>query len=357
MVPGIDVPYVVFEADVDNLATLLLRALDNAKHHSGAMIVGASGCGKSRGAYEVFRHICRRLSTLHVDYVTVNPPSDIDNPKDVGKADKYITQQLCNGLVANQVNGLAQVADDVSLKDIVGAVARRKLAKDDSNCAQTAVLVIHIDEFQNCDTGTIACLRAIRDCNLSQYYTINIDKTRTLVIPVISGLADRKVMATLARDGTVTDFMVHSVELHYFHKLEHSWALMYAAAIAALNSQRHSSIELWPVTDSIPTQKDLAATPALQILLRLVEDTSGWPMALVQLGARLGVRCMSGTMPWFTLSGLGEIEQQVEVMLKIRYKIESFKVVFGTSDGGMEKLLTLTLSPHSVSASSRCDKA
>lgn len=348
---GLKVDYVETDANLGALAEKLIKGLKGTKHHSGAMIVGASGTGKSRGAYEVFRYIksmaAARLPDVDiVDYVAVPPPpsgrSGINDPKDGVAAGKHIVRELCKRLVRNPAGLSVTVADDVDLESLIPYVARRTQHGSGSG-GRTNVLVVHIDEFQENEMGTIACLRAIRDCNVSLYYNKHDIHAKTLIIPILSGLVDRTVTSTLAQEGSISNFRMYDVELHYFRNLEQAWALMYAATIAATGCSERLK-DLPPLTKSLPSRHD---PPVLQTLRRLVEDTSGWPMALAQLGANVAVTLLLGVegKPWLTPDWLSTIEQLVERQLHEKYSVTHFKSAFDT---GLDKLLTLALSPHPV---------
>lgn len=140
---------------------------------------------------------------------------------------------------------------------------------------------------------------------------------------------------------------MYKIELHYICEMEQAWAMMYAALRATVKV-RNLPLML-PVASHLPTQKDLAASPAMQTLLRLVEDTSGWPMALIQLGARVGVLCLEQTPYHRRLEpdALANVELLVEACLAELYRLQTFNEVFNTS---VKKIVGLAISPHPVSA-------
>jgi hypothetical protein len=192
-----------------------------------------------------------------------------------------------------------------------------------------AALVLHIDEFQGNPLLTVLLLRAIRKFN-------EIGK-ETVILPVCTGLfaPDTEVlMAKYMSDLPVT------VSLHYLPP-DDAWEVVRNAFVAKCQASSRTDGHL-------PT--DINDAPAA--LRYLVEDTLGWALVAVQIGALLAFHIGHiSELHNLTASYLERIKAEIAAYLWSHYKPQSVKNAFATGEEGLQKLLVLAMSPHTVCCS------
>jgi hypothetical protein len=332
--PGAAVQYVPpsgFDEAYQHL-TAYLQGLKGLRAESKLFIDGARGCGKTRFGWELGRKLMADnelgLDTAH--YICLKLADLPDNLTDVSKASEALAQVLVTtglGIKYQQVR-----VQECTLADVVPYLARcGDMTK------RKAALVLHIDEFQGDPFLTVLLLRAIRQFNeLGEDVKIG-GKTVTKILPVCTGLfaPDTEVlMAKYMSDLPCT------VSLHYLTP-DDAWEVVRNAFDAKRQANSRTDGHL---------PADINDAPAA--LRYLVEDTLGWALVAVQIGALLAIHIDHiSELHDLTAAYLERVETAIDEYLWAHYPPHSFRNAFGTGIEGLQKLLVLAMSPHSVCCS------
>jgi hypothetical protein len=204
-----------------------------------------------------------------------------------------------------------------------------------ANPNQRRALVLHLDEFQENPAAVAAMLRAVRDFNAS-------DMRHLVVLPVMTGLVADPTTQRLTGFG-VSRMSYITYHLTYFGAahVEMTWQLVKNAA-AALNNRWLAGISV------------LKAAPRL--LRYLVEDTFGWQVAAVFLGAAIA-RVLtvpparnpaeSAAATAARMIGIwSAVECAYVDYVRALYQASHFEAALKIESS--RKLLLLALSPHKV---------
>jgi len=325
------VPPVIFDdAYIDFTFDLTVYAdVESQKTLRNVFIDGASGSGKTRFGYELYKRLARekqadkagQLKTDFVSYAMITmPPNNTIDPMDTEGAGRILAQ-----LLIRQYTKLQEVVlhDHFTLSDAINCLARRQLTPEQrANPHFRVALVLHIDEFQISPNLAAAMLRAIRDKNKSTA------STRMLILPVLTGLYSSQTTSILGPyEISGVQSRIHRLNFFKSKDLASVWNIVRSAA--KVNNQHLI----------LPARLE-DQPPFLQYL---VEDVRGWPVAAVQLGGVLGL--LSLTQEW-TYKGL---EATFLKVMTEKYSRGVFARALGVSETtGLQKLFLLALSPHKV---------
>ena len=310
-----------------------------SKEFRFCLIDGASGSGKTRLGYELFRKLRGMKDRFHLahvaySYFLIKDAIDIADPRDTRAAELVLRQHL----IASHCQSPEEMDARVSFRDIVraAAVAASPVAFAEAKCV---ALVVHLDEMQRAPKLTAAMLRVMRDFNMDEALRGKL----TLLLPVATGLVADDVNSFIT---DVTGSLAIRYLLPYFDVLDDAmpatWRLVQAAARPALDQF-----------------KELQDAPKL--LQLLVRSTAGWPFAAAQLGVS-AVIFFNAERPEFddllhgnsrsqrARSLLIEIQSHYTVGVRAWYSCTSLLTSLELAIGGegAHKLRCLLLSPHSV---------
>jgi len=301
------------------------------------VIDGASGCGKTRIGWELFKQLRHDygVGAIQYHYLQFIDWVTIANDHDTSGADKVLKQSLLAGAQVIADNSAVSGRVDISklhLANILDACIPPR-----PEVTSQRALVLHIDEFQDHVLETTAILRKVRDYNSSRG-----GGSEVLLLPVLTGLIANPMTTALAQDG-VSGMRLTPVRLQYFgHDMDRNWRLV-TNVMAALKS---------PHLASYPTFCD---APAL--LQQLVEDTFGWPIALLLLASTIARFRVPQTnrsplltdavAATHTIGRWNDFEEEYLKSVAALYPSTLFTNALGLKEG--LKLLLLALSPHAVS--------
>jgi hypothetical protein len=260
------------------------------------------------------------LDTAH--YVCLKLEDLPSGLTDIREASEALAQALVT-------TGLGSEYQHVSVQECTLADVVPYLARCGDMTKRKAALVLHIDEFQDSPSLTVLLLRAIRKFN-------EIGK-ETVILPVCTGLFAPGIEVLMVKH--MSDLPV-IVSLHYLPP-DHAWEVVRNAFVAKCQASSRTDGHL-------PT--DINDAPAA--LRYLVEDTLGWALVAVQIGALLAFH-IGHILELHNLTAayLGRIETEIDAYLWSHYSPQSFKNAFGTGEEGLQKLLVLAMSPHTVCCS------
>jgi hypothetical protein len=284
---------------------------------------GASGSGKTRLGWELFKEVQRKAKDLglkHVSYGLVDaggPP--LSDPQATQYSADQAAAAVAQSLVRSYGVECTQVVLGRSLSLRQVAEAMMPAGSDDGKLYHS-VLVLHVDEFQKALRPVMTLLSFIREYNG--------EKPRVLILPVCTGLW---VDADVA-DEPSGEWVV--LRLNYLQDVDGAWMLVRHAAADATTEKR--VLELLAMQWQVP------------LLHYLVEDTLGWPMACVQLGVELAsylaglADCLAERL---TSSILQPVEERVFQVLQTYYHQTVQSAMGGLSMAGLRKLAAMAISP------------
>jgi hypothetical protein len=289
------------------------------------LIDGASGCGKTRMAVELYRKILKEAESMKltkVAYAFV----DMDIVDRAGSADdacksvlKVLMRSYTHGL--RDLDAFAKWLGSLTLEDLMSS-----LFPGDGRVA----LYLHVDEFQKNEKTMAFLLKAVKAYNGNQ-------PSRPILL-VGSGLYTNHRQLDLQSSSERYVF-----ELRYFdNALAYRLVREGAHAFVTPDGQEelpHFLCKLLPERD----------TDAPLLVRFLTEDTGGWALACVQLGVELAMS--NAAEP--NMLEMGLVETRVLDRLTFLYKQDILLSMSGLSSVGQAKLMLLALSPLSVSCHDR----
>lgn len=296
---------------------------------------GVSGSGKTRVGFELFKKLEQEKKTLgleNVRYAYIDARTGLRDTSNIFK------------VLLRRFGGLNNVEVSDHLKE---ALAAHILGLSEEG---RGVILLHIDEF----TADPAAVNAVLS-QLGEYQCLN--ARRALILPVCTGLyAGDGVLEHLPLTDTKT-----ILTMPYFPGYESTFALVRNAAKAwLLEPTRHSDAEqcflpAWLEKAGVRDhQADIAAKrsdedTAAMLVRYLVEDTAGWAMAAVQLGAHLAALSKQLDKGTPKRDDLGVVEERLRDQLAERYSLGVMKTQLGgVEDFGALKVAALALSPLAV---------
>jgi hypothetical protein len=287
-------------------------------------IDGASGSGKTRLGWELFNEVQRkatRLKLKHVSYAMV----DAEGPPLYGPVASQFSPEQAAAAVAQhlvQIYGVdckkAVLGPSVSLSDVVEAMMP---AESSAGELQRSALVLHVDEFQKSIASVLMLLAFIRLYNSRQ--------PQVLILPVCTGFwVDPDIADEPGGEKRV-------IRLNYLQNSDETWMLVQrAASIFCTNKQQ--LLELLSAA--------WAQQPA-PLLRYLVEDTLGWAIACVQLGAELALAFADQSGVSLQWNALQIVEMRVLRSLREYYSETVKDSMRRLSEAGLRKLAAMALSP------------
>lgn len=334
---GSHVNCVAPESSLERAVDVLLQPVHNAsepRQTRRLYVSGPSGSGKSRLGWEAYLEIKRQLSDFAVFYATCN----------LAEETLTSTAQVARHLVSSCAKRKATSPEDSTSVQLhpnsnftLDGVFRGWLAAQ-----SPAVLVLHLDEFQQNPELTLAIQKEAEDFNKRQ-------RGGCFVLPICTGLLAKGASALKDIDASDRSTLI---EMGFFSKGENSspdhaktWTVVRSAVRAVLGK------------DVLP--KSLDAVPFL--LRYLVEVLAGWPLGAVQLGGQLALSpVLRNAAKADTLAALSDVdfaacERGLDDVLRHLYGSTREKRVAPVTaladklgPEGMFKLMLLALSPFQV---------
>jgi hypothetical protein len=314
------------------------------------VVSGASGVGKSRFGYEIYRRTKKEKSELGlytVNYAVIN----ISRLATQGLTQLDVVQHLvrkhthCNG----KNNNSLQPSPRLNFEALVPILARGALGTVTNDSLEPrAGLVLHLDEFHHDPAMATMIMRAVES-----FTTAYLD---TKVVLVLTGLYTPVEVPSLRRLVSVGSRIV---PLGYFVEgnstdLHKTWELVRNA----VNDYGCSHHNLLPV--------EQAHLPSL--LSYLLEDIGGWAFGATLLGVELAstgsMSALSATckdadiaptrsqalmaLNGLTMGDFSRCEQNVYSMLRHKYRDSLELIKTKLKDAGTVKLIAFLLSPFRV---------
>ena len=305
--------------------------LRSQKEYTQLFVDGASGSGKTRMGWELYRRFAHevasgtdglRLCQTNVEsvsyaYVDITSDSIPEDAHDNREVRKWLAQ-----LIIKQLTGkVAAPGDSVTLR---GVLSHALNVRPEGN--KRGALILHIDNFHRNSKQTRRLL------SVTHHFT------RTCadmdILPVCTGLYTDSCYTFDASGGPC------HVALRFFRDLQKTWEIVHSAAFVVA-----ARGELPPILN---TYDVLSAHPIVRCL---VEDTGGWPIAAVHLGVNIIADYKKRKAELHsTPTNLFDIEASVVESLTKKYPRSTLLQTFGViSEFALFKVSTLALSPLSVS--------
>jgi hypothetical protein len=298
-------------------------------------IDGVSGSGKTRVGFELFKKLEQEQKTLgleNVCYAYIDADSELRDTSNIFE------------VLLRHFGGPDNVAVPNHLQE---ALTAHILGLSDEG---RGVILLHIDEFTANPAAVNAVLRQLKKYQFAK-------PRRALILPVCTGLyAGDGVLEHLPQTDTKT-----ILTMPYFPEYESTFALVRNAAKAWLqgptkrSNAEPSSLPAWlEKADMRDHQANIAAKrsdedTAAMLVSYLVEDTAGWAMAAVQLGAHLAALSQQLDNGTPKRDDLGVVEERLRDQLSERYSLDNMKTQLGgVQDFGALKVAALALSPLAV---------
>jgi hypothetical protein len=298
-------------------------------------IDGVSGSGKTRVGFELFKKLEQEKTTLSLEsvcYAYIDAKTGLSDTSDIFK------------VLLRRFGGLRNFEVPDHLEE---ALAAHILGLSDEG---RGVILLHIDEF----TADPAAVNAV--LNQLGEYQCNAPR-RALILPVCTGL--------YAGDGVLEHLPLTDTKriltMPYFRGYESTFALVRNAAQAWLQEPTRRSgaeqciLPAWLEKAGMRDhQANIAAKRgdediAAMLASYVVEDTAGWAMAAVQLGAHLAALSQDLDNRPPTRDNLGAVENKLRKQLAERYSLDVMKTQLGgVKDFGALKVAALALSPLAV---------
>lgn len=279
-------------------------------------IDGASGSGKTRIGYELFRKLQREASSLgltNVRYAYLNAGDLTEND-------------------TNIFSLLLRKFSERATDRVVPESLWEDVAKSMLNLAEGefGVVLVHLDEFSMKPKLVGELLNGLAAYHRSARHA--------LVLPVCTGLYTADALLDLPMTDTKT-----AITMPYLKDKARILQLVKNAARGWLAGERNDS-------DSV-TLPDWLEEPD-DLVHFLAEDTAGWPMAAVQLGAHLAAAGPQLPPGRPLRDVLEDVEEGYIKVLNERYNYKTMARAFGAaSQEAIKKLVALAMSPLKVRAS------
>ena len=321
---GLDIPFIKTDEFSDVYDKLVERLRDARPRSFYPIIIdGASGGGKSRLAVELFIEVRKNMEEFELQglvYVCVSAPTiDFLDGDSRAKA----VQGLINKVLETYAEGPNKsLGPTPTLETLVNSVF--------PDTEQRVALFLHLDEFQENEPATAAIIEEVNHYN-------HVHPRRPILL-VCSGLyaGHEKIKLQSSRERKLVE--VRYLNLSNAYQLTRAAAMLFREELESEGGFLSSKLLPEKMSD------------ANALVRYLVEDTGGWALACVQLGAELcsAARDMKKKED-VTLTRLVAVEQRVSNRLGEIYKTSMSAAVAGLSSAGFSKLLFLAMSPISVS--------
>ena len=291
-------------------------------------LTGASGGGKTRMGAELYLQVKRDQKRLALDdlaYMCVNMGTLQKTQGD--DIAPFFARVLADYALA--INRDDPLGSQPTFKALVDSIFPDKEKK--------AALFIQLDEFQKRERESEAII-----CAVTAYNERN---SRRPILLVGSGL-----YADLARLGLTASSERHKLEVRFLDAAKR-YALVRAAAktVCTEMTSRAPAVDMHYLEAALPEAREDAPL-AVQ---HLVDDTSGWALACVQLGVEMCL--VSDTVAEGLMTSkqdptlLAEVERAVTLRLADKYQWDAKDAIRDLTSAGFNKLLFLAMSPISVS--------
>lgn len=306
------------------------------KKHTVTFVEGASGCGKSRCGYELYRRLDQMKDRFSLGAVVYMPIKLAPAPvtESITEAHTLLARLFIDAASTKDLNtkSLAGSSPEETFENVVLDLVSFWRNKEGLSSGANACIVLQIDEFQKSPKTTANIIRCVRDINRK---LARRSPGRVAIIPVATGLVSKETFAE-ARDKNdpifdVTDMMAGRYELPYLPNSSSDDK----ARVQKLFNNTLEACGRSPMQETLPLQ--------LQMIL---DSCFGWPQAVVQLAGALDLLRKAHQ---FTRSEINwcDVEDSMLGCLEKFYNREQLVGSLG-SETAVRKLFYLAMSPFAV---------
>jgi len=308
---------------------------------------GATGCGKTRFGLELFKALHSEFPGygMHYAYIEFKQTlSDYSSAEPAKQENINLAEQelLTNLQPAGQSFSLDYILNHLDPTPTKEPMTNMRIStKNLTEDKKTSVLVLHIDEYQYRPQAAAAMLRVVRDKNSNRPQ----NRPTPYMVVVLTGLSRTQLELELGLDEPAQAASAGASRLAITGGVPLEVTLHYSGAdvLQLLHNAAKAVRRIYspPFFGSAPVHYQ-----------RLLEDTMGWPVAVINLGAALAYVNFSPSTKSEAvtdddiLAALKTVELTYLTYVRKSYKpriaarLQSFKV---------EKLLRVAMSPYSVS--------